>query len=276
MTVIAVLCALAAACGEDGGGDRAQTDEPEGRKQAAAVEEPQVYEGTFDVLSSAEHGPELCTAMLASLPPQCGGLPIVGWDWGAVEGERGYGSTIVGRYHVTGTYTRDAFTLTEPPGPPGPEEQGSLFDLLQVCDVPDGADVPDGDLLWTHVNVWGTEPVVADLVIMYPSYDPFVVNVIVRPGAGPAATAAIRQVYPGPLCVVERDTPTEAELRALTDEVYDPAAREALPLVGAYGDWQRGVVVVQVWAVEPDGTAYAQDRWGDRVELRGYLQPVDA
>jgi hypothetical protein len=76
--------------------------------------------------------------------------------------------------------------------------------------------------------------------------------------------------------VVERDTPTEAELRALTDEVHDPAAPEALPLVGAYGDGERGVVVVQVWAVEPDMTAHAQDRWGDRVQLRGYLRPVDA
>lgn len=274
---LVVVCALGAGCGLDGREDRAQTDEPGQREQAAPVAEPQVYEGTFDVLSSAQHGPELCTGLLASDPPQCRGLPVVGWDWEAVEGETVSGSTINGRYHVTGTYTRDAFILTASPGPPEPGEQGPLFDLSQVCDAPDGADVPDGELLWTYVWVGGTKPVVPDLVSMWQSHDPFVLNVIVRPGSGAAAMAAIRQVYPGPPCVVERDTPTEAELHALQDELSeDPAAREALGLQGVYSDWQRGVVVAMLWAVEPASTAYAQDRWGDRVELRGYLDPVDA
>jgi hypothetical protein len=58
--------------------------------------------------------------------------------------------------------------------------------------------------------------------------------------------------------------------------VYDPAAVEAMPLVGAYSDGQRGVVVAIVWAVEPAATAYAQDRWGDRVEPPGQPVPVDA
>jgi hypothetical protein len=55
-----------------------------------------------------------------------------------------------------------------------------------------------------------------------------------------------------------------------------PAAVEAMLLVGAYSDGQRGVVVTIVWAVEPAATAYAQDRWGDRVEPPGQSVPVDA
>lgn len=50
--------------------------------------------------------------------------------------------------------------------------------------------------------------------------------------------------------------PTEAELHALQDEVFeDPAAREVLGLEGVYSEGQRGVVVAQVWAVEPDVAA---------------------
>jgi hypothetical protein len=269
---LVALGLVAAACGQDGGDDR--TESPAGTEGA------QVYEGTFMVLESDAHGPALCSMVLDSLPPQCGDLPLLNWDWDAVEGETTMNDTTWGRWHVTGTYSRDGFTLTEPPGPPesgDPAAPGETSpDFSPACDQPDGADVPDGSDLWLQARINGAQTLVPDVVTMWQSQDPFVVNYIVRPGSGPAATAALRQSYAGPLCVVEWDLPTEAELHALQDDVTDTEAREALGPHATWSDGRRGVVVAQVWALEPDVIDYAHDRWGDRVELQGILQPVDA
>jgi hypothetical protein len=276
---IVALGLLAAACGQGGDDDRAETGASIA-SPPAADHEPQVYEGTFTVLQSDEHGPSLCTLVLDSDPPQCGDLPVLNWDWDAVEGETTSGATTWGMWHLTGTYSRDGFTLTEPPGPPESDSIGGPGatnpDFSPACDQPDAADVPDGSDLWLQAQINGSEPVVPDEVTMWQSQDPFVLNLIVRPGSGPAATAALRQSYAGPLCVVERDLPTEAELHALQDEVSDSEAREALGPHAVWSDGRRGVVVAQVWALEPDVTDYAHDRWGDRVELQALLQPVDA
>ncbi|MGH8829004.1 MAG: hypothetical protein ACRDVZ_15690, partial [Jiangellaceae bacterium] len=52
---------------------------------------PEGYDGRFrtyaTVLESPEHGPQLCHGVAESLPPQCGGPDIAGWDWSAVEAE---------------------------------------------------------------------------------------------------------------------------------------------------------------------------------------------
>ncbi|HEY7070203.1 MAG TPA: hypothetical protein VH479_08825, partial [Acidimicrobiales bacterium] len=189
---IVALGLLAAACGHDGGDDR------------AAAGEAQVYEGTFTVLASEEHGPSLCTFVMLSDPPQCGDLPVVNWDWDAVDGEVTRAGTTWGRWHVTGTYSRDGFTLTEPPGPPGSDDPapfGAASDFSPACDRPDGAGVPNGEDLWDQASIDGGRPVVPDEVGMWVTQDPFVVNFLVRPGSGPAATAALRQGYAGPLCV---------------------------------------------------------------------------
>jgi len=37
-----------------------------------------LYQGSFTVLESPDHGPELCTSVRESLPPQCSGLPVGG------------------------------------------------------------------------------------------------------------------------------------------------------------------------------------------------------
>ena len=65
------------------------------------------YSGRFrvsgTVLESPAHGPQLCHGVMDSLPPQCGGPDIVGWDWKAVKSESANG-TRWGSYLVTGTY----------------------------------------------------------------------------------------------------------------------------------------------------------------------------
>lgn len=81
----------------------------------AAPAGPARYQATGTVLESPAHGPELCFAVQESLPPQCGGLPLAGWDWAAVEGEEAAGGTTWGDYRVTGTYDGTTFTVTDPP-----------------------------------------------------------------------------------------------------------------------------------------------------------------
>ncbi|MEV8633096.1 hypothetical protein AB0395_15695 [Streptosporangium sp. NPDC051023] len=75
------------------------------------------YAGSGTVLQDGRHGPQLCTAVAQSYPPQCGGIDIVGWDWKAVESEAA-GDTRWGEYRVVGTWDGRRLTLTETPRRP--------------------------------------------------------------------------------------------------------------------------------------------------------------
>lgn len=101
----------------------------------------QRYEASATVLESPEHGPQLCLGGIAtSLPPQCGGPDIVGWDWDAVDGQESAGGTTWGSYRVVGTYADGAFTLTEPATAPDPSlaDDGFEVDLTSPCPAPAG------------------------------------------------------------------------------------------------------------------------------------------
>jgi hypothetical protein len=62
-----------------------------------------VYQADALVLESPEHGPQLCREVASSYPPQCGGPDVLGWNWGAVEGEESASGTTWGSYRVVGT-----------------------------------------------------------------------------------------------------------------------------------------------------------------------------
>lgn len=264
-----VLLAATAGCGDDAG-DTLRTAPSAGEKR---------YEGTFTVLESPAHGPELCANVADSYPPQCGGVPITNWDWDAVDDAESSNGTTWGAWHVVGTYGDGALTLTDRPGPPQPGA-GATSDFSPACDQPEAVDPDAGEEAWMTatedlpvdrieglVTIWVTGSGRQD--------EDFVVNVVVRPGSGAAATAAVRDRYAGPLCVVERDLPTEAELRAVQDELLDEDAKAAVGQVqSASSDPQRGAVVAQVWVVTDTIERYVRDRWGERVILEPLLRPV--
>lgn len=81
-----------------------------------ALDRERKYRVTATVLEDAEHGPQLCGGVRTSLPPQCGGPDIVGWDWKSVRHESVRGVTW-GQYMMTGTWDGERFTLTEPATP---------------------------------------------------------------------------------------------------------------------------------------------------------------
>ena len=123
IVIIAATSLLLAACArpdktaEPGSPDQPSSS-PTGSVGGANLVPPG-YHGRFRVLAtvleSPDHGPQLCAAVAQSLPPQCGGPDLVGWDWDTVDHEAANGTTW-GDYLVTGVWddATTAFTLTEP------------------------------------------------------------------------------------------------------------------------------------------------------------------
>jgi hypothetical protein len=257
-----VAVVLAAGSGPD--------DERSTASTTSVPEEPaDLYEASATVLESPEHGPELCLGgMEESLPPQCGGPAVLGWDWAAVDGEDSASGTTWGDYHVVGTWDGEALTVTEAPGPPRYDDAPDPG-FTPVCDE------PTGDPEMPPIETWSTDGI-ADLVRVFVSQDPWVLNVVVRPGGAEAAEAEVRRSWPGLLCVAERAEPTAAELDAVQSEVdalFDEESPLGQPLSsGTFGT--QPFVSVSVVVLTDEGRAYAEERWGDLVQVTGRLQPV--
>ena len=130
----------------------------------------EAYEGRYrtaaTVLESPGHGPQLCSAVAESMPPQCGGPDVLGWDWSVVPAESAAGTTW-GDHELVGTFTDGAFTLTEPAvvrdpyaGQTGPVEDP----FATPCTPPAGGWVPPdparatGDDLQAAQEVAGGTP----------------------------------------------------------------------------------------------------------------------
>ena len=263
--------------------------QPVGADPAGAPEEPQRYAAVAMVLESPEHGPQLCLGgVLESLPPQCGGPDVVGWDWSAVEDEESGNGTTWGEWRVVGTWDGDALTLTQPPTEPPPErmpgeDPGAHF--ATPCPTPDGGwavrdpatateegfaaatayaeGQPDVGGVWVDVGAQLASPR-PDLV------QPAVLNVTFVSDLE-RHERELRARYGGPLCVATAER-TKAQLQRLQGEVQD-ALGDAV--ISTSDDVVRGTVSVdvvvadeetldRVRAIDPDGV----------VEVRGVLQPV--
>lgn len=193
------------------------------------------YTATATVLESTDHGPQLCLGGVAdSLPPQCGGPDIVGWDWGEVDGAESVSGTTWGQYRVVGTFDGDTFTLTEPAVVAGPDDwpdDGLGTDFSTPCPEPEGGwpvaaasgtdavrdyaeAQPDFAGLWLD---YVDPPVDSyDLDAARPEYDGAIVNVAFT-GDLDRHRAELAARWDGPICVVQHDH-TEADLRSvLTD-----------------------------------------------------------
>lgn len=103
---------VAAACASPVTATPADTTEPDVARH---------YQVTATVLEDRKHGPQLCGAVAESLPPQCGGPDIIGWDWETVPSESAAG-TRWGDYTMVGTWDGERFTLVEPARPAGEQD----------------------------------------------------------------------------------------------------------------------------------------------------------
>ena len=151
-----------------------------------------------------------------SLPPQCGEVPIANWDWGAVAGEKSMYGTTWGEYHVVGTYDGEVFTVTEigPTAPvrettrpmstttraPSPREAGVVRD-------PNGSTQEDARPAGAYAKPSRTTSSPGWTISTRSSRSSARSSTCRVHRQGKRREAEIREVWSGPLCVVERDLP---------------------------------------------------------------------
>ena len=263
------------------------------------LDSTELLEGNGTVLDDGR-GPQLCLGGVAeSYPPQCSGVPLAGWAWGAVEGEESAAGTTWGDFHVVGTYDGETFTVTEA-GPPVPDDGswGTVRDLTSLCPEPSGGWVAE-DPGKAGEDAFGAGAAIAQglpgYVTLWVTYaedlppeelderasagDPVleIMNVVVAEDAA-GAEAAIREAWGGPLCVTERQVPTEAELAAIRTEAERFIAEE----LGLEWTWSQegdvGLAAEVGVVVDPGGAGQAalDARYGrDMVKLFPALRPVE-
>jgi hypothetical protein len=269
------------------GGLGSPPDRPPPRAEPAGE---QRYEATAIVLESEEHGPMLCVGMiLDSLPIQCGDIPISNWSWEEVPGEEALSGTTWGRYHLVGTYDGETFSVIET-GPPQPQPPDGGDPIDTPCPEPEGGWVAADPGRTTEADrqaatkAAGAEPDFAGLWVDYvddfdpnatedPGTEGMILNVAFT-GDIDRHTAELRQVWGGPLCVVQH-TRTEAELHRIQKDL-EPSADE----IGIQVLWSSTAVVdnvieVGVVAIDPQTRLELDQRYGEgAVRVFPALHPV--
>ena len=249
------------------------------------------YRTVATVLESPEHGPQLCSSVAASLPPQCGGPDVLGWDWSTVPAESVAGTTW-GDYELVGTFADGAFTLTEPALPrdlradPGSSPVGEDR-LATPCAPPAGGWVPPDPALATDealqaaqavatgspglAGLWIDQQLPAAELAEGNGDDPqrIVLNASTAGDVG-ELEAALREVWGGSLCVsaVPR---SEAGLRAVQDALVDvPGALSTVP------DPVAGAVDLTVVRGTQEQQQALDVQFGEgAVRLWSRLEPID-
>lgn len=246
--------------------------------------------GTFTtILQEGDGEPELCLGgVMESLPPQCGGPVVVGLDWEDVADRETASGTTWGTGWVVGTFDGETFTLTEPvaseaPEWAHPEEDDPAARFPPLCDDPyrggdesfDASSSAGMDAVNTLV---ATAEGLDGYATLYVSDGSTEFNVIISAGHdAEAAHAALREVWPGWLCVVERDVPAQADATAAQDALVE--RMDELGVLGVGGGGSDGMLDVQVIVASDDVVASIHEAvspWltPEQVRISGVLQVV--
>ncbi len=192
------------------------------------------YTATGTVLENASHGPQFCTIVTSSLPPQCGGTDLVGWDWSSTRHET-QNDVKWGEYTIVGTWDGTRITLTEPPKAPRPAEREERSST-SPCPKPEGGWKPVDPAKTNekalqaairiarkspqHAGTWVDQSYLGDGPIKESeANDPtkLVLNFMFT-GDLKAHEQRVRKVWGGALCVSPAEH-TEAELRRIQKKV---------------------------------------------------------
>ncbi|MEV0378991.1 hypothetical protein [Nonomuraea sp. NPDC050643] len=256
--------------------------------QEPAAPTPARYEASLTVLEGGGHGPQLCSAVQESLPPQCGGPDVAGWDWSKVEHESLNGVKW-GSYRVVGTWDGARLTLTEPPGAPvkaAPPADEDPF--ASPCPAPEGGWRPVDPARTTERTMQkamdrartAKEFAGAWIDRLGPEPDPateepvdarrYVLNLKFT-GDLSGREAWIREVWGGALCLSGAER-TEAELHAIQRKVEDELGDG---MFATTPDTMTNQVSVGVWVATDDLRRRLEDEHGaGAVVLDGLLKPV--
>jgi len=229
------------------------------------------------VLQAPGKKAELCPGVLTSMPPQCSGPAIRNWRWADVEGSSSFSGVTSGTYRVVGTYGDGRFTLTEKP------TVATFPPAVSVGTTP-GCPEPSGG--WPTASV--TFAQYQQFVAAAQSPSDFAglwvhqLGPVANPGkdiytlayTGDIATheAALRAIWPGPLCVVEHSR-SLAQLQAVEAAVTsDP---RGLVLISSAADQVRNVVTIEAILATRADQQKLDRRFGSGiVQITSWLQPV--
>ena len=242
-----------------------------------------LYEANTTVLESKEHGPMLCLGgMMDSYPPQCGDVPVDGWDWSAVRGEERAAGTIWGAYYVRGTYEDGRFGVTRT-GRFHNEPSHDDYDFSPACDRPWLSPAPgktsyeDFDAATMYAN---EQPDVSAVWVSYldeddppEERDEMLLNAAFT-GRLLHHEAEIRERWGGPLCVVRYEVARRRLLRIqrqLHGSVEEELGYQAL---GSSVDEVGSEVELNVVVLTEQLEDELERRYGDLVVATGALQPV--
>lgn len=238
-------------------------------------------DGLVTILDDGD-GPQMCTFVAESLPPQCEGTPVAGWDWAAHPEHEEQSGTRWGDFALSGTFDGERLTVTEaipaalydamsePPDPhlatpcTPPAGGWAVVDAAKADQASMDATFAAATALPGFAGAWMEQP--SDPT---QSNDPtkVVINVAVTKGRA-GAEAKLRETWGGALCVSEARY-TETELNEIAMEL-----QQKLPGVtasSAAGD------VVKIGVLFDDGSlqAWADETYGEgRVEISSTLAPA--
>lgn len=244
MAAVAVLMSGCGAVAEPGAGPSRVSGSVSVEPAPAAEMPTQVPAAAGEVQTSGlvevmDRGrPELCAgAVGASWPPQCGGPPIVNWDW-EKQGQGAYqtsGRIRWGSFWLAGTFDGTSFTVTE-------TIPAALYDAVADFDEPDfGSPCREPEGGWRVLDPSKTTEDSMDAVFAtagrLPGYanawmdqsrnradgerhpermnDPALTTVNVQvTGDVEVAERALRRVWGGALCITQAEH-SDAELRRI-------------------------------------------------------------
>jgi hypothetical protein len=246
----------------------------------------QLYGADAIVIEAGERSMLCVGAIRLVLPPRCGDVPIANWDWGAVAGEESMSGTTWGEYHVVGTYDGEVFTITET-GPPERTYDEEIYQYDNPCPEPEGGWVVRDPNRSTQDHVGPAQAYAKrqpDYVISWvdhldeerQEFSP-VVYVAAFTGDRERHEAQIREVWDGPLCVVERDVPTERELNRIRAEVEGRLSELGLVFLGSGTGGFEPTIYIDV-LIDVDGRAQAlvDEEYGPgMVRFLPALRPVE-
>jgi hypothetical protein len=247
------------------------------------------YEANTMVLQAPDTPAKLCLGAIAtSLPPQCGDVPILNWDWDQVESEQRLSGVTWGEYHVVGTYDGASFQLLEV-GPPQPGRDHPSDPIETPCPEPQGGWVAsdpsrtaDRDLQ-AATRLAEAQPDSAGVWIDY-TVPP---REFVAFGPGDIVLTAaftgdidrhqqeLASVWGGPLCVTLHER-TQSELSQIQEEITDHGAEDfGIQVLYSSTDIPHNQVEIGIVVLYDATQAAVDERYGHGVvRLNPALRPV--
>jgi hypothetical protein len=243
---------------------------------------PALVVGTGTVLEPRDGRPTLCLGgVMDSLPPQCSGLPLRGWDWKEVDDEERASGATWGAYRVTGRFDGTTLTLTKPPEPPVWQDHSDAA-ITAPCPEPDGGWEPKGtqEDIQPPNRYAQNQPGFAGLWVDHigePPHDelsPIVLTVAFIDMLA-RHESELRKLWEGPLCLVQFDR-TLDELQTIQSELDRKLAKLGYGSTFSDISVTENTVTFGVVFATDELREELDERFGSGVvEVQSALTPVD-